>query len=396
MIIHYIQHNFSDWDSQTKHMSHAQIGIFLSLRTMYFGNASKANGKIEAGDFDLLCHRLACKTEEEIALLKLILKDKFKKNGNTYRHADWDRQIKNLDWWYRNQGNIGNDNGNVLGNATGNVGNNQGNVMSNAERTAKAKQERKNIITALQNSDITFDKNAPIATLRQLFADNCGNSNVVAMETQGNDLGNGGNAQGDESGNGGNAEIQAKNYKPLTTNHKPNTQTPPNPQEQKSGVCEGQTAVEVLAKAEQICQANAQDIQDWIAPSLNEMLDMLKLSGFNGGLTEQQYQVSTSDMKTHFTEQAISGKPIKTDSLRKQKLRDWIMRNANKPLAGKSKPTNESRFGTANDPLAVNQMWGQKLSYTANQTYEDYMAEQEDKIARQNPTQSPAGYEEIL
>lgn len=58
--------------------------------------------------------------------------------------------------------------------------------------------------------------------------------------------------------------------------------------------------------------------------------------------------------------------------------------------------TNQDRFGTANDPLAVNQVWGQKPSYTANQTYEDYMAEQEDKIARQNPTQSPAGYEEIL
>lgn len=45
MIIHYINHNFTDWDSQTKHMSRVEKSIFLDLRSMYFANASKANGK---------------------------------------------------------------------------------------------------------------------------------------------------------------------------------------------------------------------------------------------------------------------------------------------------------------------------------------------------------------
>ena len=79
---------------------------------------------------------------------------------------------------------------------------------------------------------------------------------------------------------------------------------------------------------------------------------MLSLAGFVGSLTEQQYNQLTSDFKVYYADQAIIGKPIVTDSLRKNKLRDWVMRNAQKPLAGKAKqPQN---FGGTNDPLAVN------------------------------------------
>lgn len=221
MIIHYINHNFADWDSQTKHMTRIEKSIFLDLRTMYFGNAKKSNGNIDGNDFDLLCYRLSCKTDEEITALKTLLKDKFIKVGKVYRNADWDRQIKNLEWWYQKQGNVGNESGNV-----GNVGGNEsGNAMSNAERTAKAKAERKNIVNALSNIGIEFDKNAPIATLRALLAANQSNVEVTETVTHGNGNGNAdgnvGNADGNESGNVGNAEIRANNHKPITNNHKP-------------------------------------------------------------------------------------------------------------------------------------------------------------------------------
>lgn len=93
MLIHYIQHNFTDWDSQTKHMSRIEKSIFLDLRTMYFGNASKSNGSIDSNDFDLLCYRLSCKTEEEISSLNRLLKYQFKKIGNFYVNDEWDQQI---------------------------------------------------------------------------------------------------------------------------------------------------------------------------------------------------------------------------------------------------------------------------------------------------------------
>lgn len=129
----------------------------------------------------------------------------------------------------------------------------------------------------------------------------------------------------------------------------PNTQTPPNPQ---SGVCVGETAVEVLDRAEQVKQANALEIQNWVAPGLDEMRSMLFTAGFTGTLTDQQYGQFTSDFKVYYAEQAIIGKPINTDALRKNKLRDWIMRNAQKSQAGKAKPSQS--FGGPNDPLAVN------------------------------------------
>lgn len=128
--------------------------------------------------------------------------------------------------------------------------------------------------------------------------------------------------------------------------HNPNTQTP------QSGVCVGETANEFLAKAEQVKQANAQDIQNWAVPTLDSMQAILFQAGFQGQLNQKDYDRYCSDFKVYYADQAIIGKPIATDSLRKNKLRDWIVRNAQKPLAGKAKqPQN---FGGINDPLAVN------------------------------------------
>ena len=141
-------------------------------------------------------------------------------------------------------------------------------------------------------------------------------------------------------------ESYPNTHNPLPNN--PNTQIPPNPQ---GGVCVGGTATEVLAKAEQVKQANVLEIQNWTAPGLDEMRSMLFGAGFSGTLNVQQYDQFTSDFKVYYAEQAIIGKPINTDALRKNKIRDWIMRNAQKPQAGKAK---QSQLGGPNDPLAVN------------------------------------------
>lgn len=39
--IHYMTHNFSDFDSDTKHMTRNQRAIYLDLRTLYFTTAHK-------------------------------------------------------------------------------------------------------------------------------------------------------------------------------------------------------------------------------------------------------------------------------------------------------------------------------------------------------------------
>lgn len=93
--IYYITHNFSDFDSETKHMTRNQRAIYLDLRTLYFTTADKNNGSID-DDFDMLCYRLSCHSDDDKVDLRKVLTDKFKMIGKRYRHSDWDAQIKNI------------------------------------------------------------------------------------------------------------------------------------------------------------------------------------------------------------------------------------------------------------------------------------------------------------
>ena len=127
----------------------------------------------------------------------------------------------------------------------------------------------------------------------------------------------------------------------ITNNHKPIT----NINNSHSNACEQKkSADEVLAKAEQVKQANAQDIQDWNQPNLDEMRSMLFTAGFTGQLNQSDYDRHVSDMKIYYAEQAIIGKPLATNSLRKNKLRDWIIRDSQKKFTGKNHANNQSSF----------------------------------------------------
>lgn len=105
-------------------------------------------------------------------------------------------------------------------------------------------------------------------------------------------------------------------------------------------------------KAEQIRLERSQEIQDWQAPTLDLMRQELSQAGFMGVLTENIYQTHIKDFKAHYAEQALVGKPLNTDSLRKSKLRLWIQ-SAKPPKQAKP----NQKLGDPNDPLAVNQKW---------------------------------------
>ena len=164
------------------------------------------------------------------------------------------------------------------------------------------------------------------------------------------------------------------NQEPITNNQLNNSLS--NAHEQK-------TADEVLAKAEQVKQANAQDIENWQQPSLDDMRSILFQAGFQGQLNQKDYDRYCSDFKVYFAEQAILGKPIATDSLRKNKLRDWIVRDGQKKPSyqKKSSQANEQRFGTKDDPLAVDVVWNQPVAPVSQMTYEEWEAEEKAKQA---------------
>lgn len=179
------------------------------------------------------------------------------------------------------------------------------------------------------------------------------------------------------------------NQEPITKNQLNNS---------LSSADEQKTADAVLEKAEQVKQANAQDIQNWVAPSLDDMRSILFQAGFQGQLNQKDYDRHASDFKVYFAEQAVLGKPIATDSLRKNKLRDWIIRDAqknSKPGYQKKSPqTNEQRFGTKDDPLAVDVVWNQPVAPVSQMTYEEWEAEEKAKQAARESVKTK-GFEVI-
>ena len=398
--MYFYNFNIGDYRSHTAHLTPTQHYIYRSLIDWYYLNERP----MPANDIDYIARLLMLKTDDERQALQSVLSEffkvkKLKLTGDTvecYHHARIDNEIKN--YHHANGGRLYDNTkevtqGNELGNGGNESGNESGNAMSNAERQAKAKQERKNIVTALSSINIKFDKKAPIATLRALFAANFGNGEIANVVTQIAEHGNANNASGNETGNGGNSESNAfrdaitNNQEPITNNQLNNS---------LSSAHEQKTADAVLEKAEQVKQANAQDIQNWQQPSLDDMRSILFQAGFQGQLNQKDYDRHCSDFKVYFAEQAILGKPIATDSLRKNKLRDWIMRDGQKKSSyqKKSSQANEQRFGTKDDPLAVDVVWNQPVAPVSQMTYEEWEVEEKAKQAARQSVKTK-GFEVI-
>ncbi len=402
--MYFYNFNIGDYRSHTAHLTPTEHYIYRSLIDWYYLNERP----MPANDIDYIARVLMLKTDDERQALQSVLSEffkvkKLKLTGDTvecYHHARIDNEIKN--YHHANGGRVydhtrevtqGNVTGNDIGNVKSNVGNvsgnaqnvtndKKGNVLTQAERTAKSKAERKKIIADLQDLGADFDPNADMKTLRELHGNFFGTN-----------LGNVSGNVGNETGNVGNSESNAF-HDAITNNQEPITKNQLN--NSLSNADEQKTADAVLEKAEQVKQANAQDIQNWVVPSLDDMRSILFQAGFQGQINQKDYDRHCSDFKVYFAEQAIIGKPIATDSLRKNKLRDWIMRDAQKKpgYQKKSPQANEQRFGTKDDPLAVDVVWNQPVAPVSQMTYEEWEAEEKAKQAARESVKNK-GFEVI-
>ena len=378
--MHFVNHNFTDIDFETKHMSRIEKTIYFDLRSLYLSEEKPIDGS----DMDLLQRRLSVKDEDEKAALAFVLKDKFNKAGKYYKRAAWDKILKDYKWGNKNKGN-------TSGNATRNavtfdvtqgvtLSNDGCNVTCNdddtpmtaAERTRKSRQDRKIMIDSLTNIGVTVDKSIKAADLRELYATHADTitSNVTTDVTDTVTLSN-------DDGNASNAKNTAitSNHKPLTNNHKPvsesdahtNTgevivdkfnhgsvdnsfadsqysETQPVPVElsQTTQLSANQPAT----KADMIRDQRADDIENWEAPTIDEMRGELFKAGKMMQLTEDQYALHVGDFKAHYAEQALLGKPITTESNRKAKLRKWLAGEIDKQAANQARQ--EKAKGTFN------------------------------------------------
>lgn len=330
----YIPHFFYEWDSETKKMSRIERDIFLDLRTMYFGNATANNGKIDAKDKELLCYQLGCNTDEEKQSLERLLQAKFKKVGNTYRHAKWDKQIKNIKWAMKNSkhGNAGNE-----------QGNDDSNAMSNAERQKKLKAERKKLLADLQSIGIVVDKDVAMATLRETHAKYFSDMDNGLNNENNNTNGNAGNEQSNDDGNESNDQKRANNqhqdnnyYQQQESVQKSENSIKPHTlatfenltNEKTSQLTNGFADDEILTIANNFTMSaiNSKSIKYWQAPSFESMQELLTQEKYIGLFNQESYNLCVTKFKNYWANLEIQGKPLITQELRVQKLIDWIKR----------------------------------------------------------------------
>ena len=378
--MHFVNHNFTDIDFETKHMSRVEKTIYFDLRSLYLSEEKPIDGS----DMDLLQRRLSVKDEDEKAALAFVLKDKFNKAGKYYKRAAWDKILKDYKWGNKNKGN-------ASGNATRNavtfdvtqgvtLGNDGCNVTCNdddtpmtpAERTRKSRQDRKLMIDSLTNIGVAVDKSIKAADLRELYATHAETiasnvtTDVTETVTHSNDDGNASNAKNDAI---------TSNHEPVTNNHKPVSESDAHTntgevivdkfnhgsvdnsfadsqasQAQPVPVELSQTtqlsANQPATKADMIRDQRADDIQNWEAPTIDEMRGELFKAGKMMQLTEDQYALHVGDFKAHYSEQALLGKPITTESNRKAKLRKWLAGEIDKQAANQARQ--EKAKGTFN------------------------------------------------
>lgn len=369
--MHFVNHNFTDIDFETKHMSRIEKTIYFDLRSLYLSEEKPIDGS----DMELLQRRLNVKDEDEKAALAFVLKDKFKKAGKYYKRAAWDKILKDYKWGNKNKGNAS---GNVARNAVtqgvtlGNDGcnvtcNDDDTPMTAAERTRKSRQDRKIMIDSLTNIGVTVDKSIKAADLRELYATHAETiasnvtSEVTETVTPSNAPCNASNAKNDAITS--NHELLTNNHKPVSDDartHEENSvvgnsvdnstddsqlsETQPAPVElsQPTQSSTNQPAT----KADQIRDQRADDIENWEVPTIDEMRGELFKAGKMMQLTEDQYALHVGDFKAHYAEQALLGKPITTESNRKAKLRKWLAGEIDKQAANQARQ--EKAKGTFN------------------------------------------------
>ncbi|MGO2339067.1 MAG: DUF1376 domain-containing protein [Psychrobacter sp.] len=381
--MHFVNHNFTDIDFETKHMSRVEKTVYFDLRSLYLSEEKPIDGS----DMDLLQRRLSVTDEDEKAALAFVLKDKFSKAGKYYKRAAWDKILKDYKWGNKNKGNVSGNatrnavtfdvtQGVTLGNDGCNVTcNDDGTPMTAAERTRKSRQDRKLMIDALTNIGVSVDKSIKAADLRELYATHADTiaSNVTTEVTDtvttSNDDGNASNAK--------NAAITS-NHEPVTNNHKPvsedahtntgeatvdnfnhgsvdNSTDDNQPSDSQPVPVESlqptQSSVNQPAtKADQIRDQRADDIENWEAPTIDQMRGELFKAGKMIQLTDEQYQFEISAFKAHYAEQALKGNPLTTESYRKVKLIKWMIREANNQKADQARQEKaKGRFSTDNE-----------------------------------------------
>lgn len=370
--IHYTHHNFGDWAIATYHMSHQQKGIFDTLKMLYFGNAGKHNGKLDASDFDLLCRQAGCYSESEISDLQLLLKEQFKKNGKNYRRASWDKEISDIvcEIAKNNERNAirnGKSNATVTQNVTDSNTISHTAPMSEAERQARHRDKQKKIKALLDNGvsvpdGMNYDEF--ITFYHAHFPPN-DNNTITTTVMDSNETGNESNAQKGWNNNN-------HNHNHNHNQESENSTTPPPSPKSKSKTQKTKTPTPafdpmVFLQDNEVDTDTATAFVKYKKSKLKKGEDITKTmlvliqnqAGKTGKITFSdalkiimatgKWQSFEADWNWQAWYEAVliqENRPIP----------EWL-KSQNSHRNPKQNPTTTTKFGTPADPLAINQHW---------------------------------------
>lgn len=426
----FTNHNFTGHDFETKHMSRIEKTIYLDLRSLYLS----AEKPIDGSDMALLERRLSVIDEAEKQALAFVLKDKFNKAGKLFKRPAWDKIIKDYKFQQISiavgdmtkrlrasgetiEANAGmsairelyikrfnhdkltriTNNTNAMTNAA-NDKENRANVKANPitnddEYKLTSNDERKFMVDSLKGAGESVTLKTSIATLRELYtkhfksdskadatnaihnANDMTNTNANAMTNTANDKANPANAEN---------HAITDNHKLETNNHKPVRESDAHPNtgeaiiadddcvDNNSDASQPTVTQPVVTKAEQIRSQNADDIENWEAPTIDTMRAELFRAGKMMQLTDDQYALHLEDFIAYYSEQARLGKSLGSDSLRKSKLRKWLISEV--------------------DKQATSQARQEKAKGTFNIDNEDWIANTANKPARSHDSDVPDAY----
>lgn len=422
--MHFVNHNFTDVDFETKHLNRIEKTVYFDLRSIYLSTEKPIDGS----DMDLLQRRLSVTDDAEKQALAFVLKDKFIKAGKLFKHPVWDKIIKDYKFQQISialgdmtkrlraagvtvEANAGmsairelyiqrfggdkltriTNNANVMtneANVKANRANDKANDMKNeGEYKLTSNDERRFMVDSLKGVGESVTLKTSITTLRELYT-KCFNSDSKTDATNAIHQANGmTNTNANPMTNAANVitnEINAENdaitsnHEPVTNNHKPvsdrdahtntgemivdkfNHGSVDNSTDSNQPSDSQPVPVEPVApqpsvnqpatKADQIRDQRANDIENWEAPTIDEMRGQLFKAGKMIQLTDDQYQFEISAFKAHYAEQALKGNPLSTESNRKVKLIKWMIREANNQKADQSRQEKaKGRFSTDNE-----------------------------------------------
>ncbi len=168
MCMHFCNHDFAKWALDTAHMTRIEKSIYLDMRTLVLTEKGLTS------DLEMLYRHLNVKTDEEIQAVTFLLRDKFKldKRSNTYKHKDWEQELKNYKHSKRKKETKKDGTRDGQGDGKETVQGDSEETDKEKARKAKYRNKVNAIKSFLRSKDVDIKGITSVPTLRKLAEDN--------------------------------------------------------------------------------------------------------------------------------------------------------------------------------------------------------------------------------